>query len=384
MSFVNVVPAVSNEASGPSYSVVRLCESLISAGKDVTLAALDWAPIAYAPHFLKTFPIGMGPRRLGRSLDMARWLESEALNRKLTLIHNHGMWQMNAVYTGRVAERHGIPSMVSPRGAWSDWAMSHGSVLKKIVWPLVQKPSMKFTSCFHATALSEYDDIRRLGFDQPIAVIPNGVDIPDAVEKTEGVDRTLLFLGRIHPKKGLDLLLPAWKILQSRFPEWRLRIVGDDKGYHSESGYLQKMRILASRLSLQRIEFIGSIKGEAKWRAYSEADLFVLPTYSENFGMSVAESLASGTPAIVTKGAPWQGLEKHNAGKWIEIGIDSLISAMEELMSQSPQELGQMGLKGRDWMISDFSWQKVGHEMSEVYDWICGKTTITPSTIRTD
>ncbi|MBM4231725.1 MAG: glycosyltransferase, partial [Gammaproteobacteria bacterium] len=178
MLVVHVLPSVSEEASGPSYSVVRLCESLAEAGDTVTLTAMDWAPITNPSPVLRTFPMGLGPRRLGRSPAMARWLDEQARSGRISVLHNHGMWQMNAVYPGRVASRHGTPYMVSPRGTWSEWAMSNGSLLKRPFWHIVQRPSVDCVTCFHATADSEYEDIRRLGFRQPVAVIPNGVDIP--------------------------------------------------------------------------------------------------------------------------------------------------------------------------------------------------------------
>jgi len=382
MYSINVTPSISEEASGPSYSVVRLCQSLINLGDQVALAAMEWAPIKDPPVFLRTFNIGFGPRRLGRSPDMARWLEYEVIERKVDILHNHGMWQMNAVYPGQVAARHGVPYVVSPRGTWSTWAMANGSVLKKPFWTLIQRPAVESAACFHATAESECEDIRRLGFRQPVAVIPNGVDIPPPMFRTESATRTLLFLGRIHPKKGLDMLLLAWGAVQSRFPEWKLRIVGSDDGYHGASGYLAKLKSLSVSLGLNRIEFSGGLHGMAKWQAYADADLFVLPTHSENFGMSVAEALASGTPALVTKGAPWSGLDEQVAGRWIEIGREPLIAGLEDLLGRDTHEFREMGNNGRNWMIKDFSWLSIGQQMSDLYKWLAKESVEAPSFVK--
>ncbi len=152
---IHTVPAIAEEASGPSYSVVRLCESLIAQGEDVTLAALDWAPLAAPPPFLKAFPLGLGPRRLGRSPAMARWLDSQAAAGKVALIRNHSLWMMPNVYPGRTASRYAIPYIVSPRGTLSAWAMQSGSSVKRLFWPLLQRPSLSAVTCFHATAQSE-------------------------------------------------------------------------------------------------------------------------------------------------------------------------------------------------------------------------------------
>ena len=217
-----------------------------------------------------------------------------------------------------------------------------------------------------------------MGFRQPVAIIPNGIDIPDLPPKISGKSRTLLFLGRIHPVKGLDMLLPAWNAVQDRFPDWRLRIVGP-----GNSGYLAEVQRMASELRLERIEFSGTLYGEQKWQAYHEADLFVLPTYSENFGMTVAEALVARTPAIVTRGAPWGGLEERSAGWWIDIGIDPLVACLEDALACPMGSLEEMGQRGRDWMEAEYSWAHVGQKMADTYRWILSGGD-KPEWIRTD
>ena len=130
------------------------------------------------------------------------------------------------------------------------------------------------------------------------------------------------------------------------------------------------MKAFGTKLRLRRMEFVEPLYGEAKLSAYREADLFVLPTRSENFGITVAEALAAGTPAIVTKGAPWQGLQTHRAGWWIDIGVDALVAALEEAMAASPDELVRRGINGREWMIRDFSWHNLGKQMDRTYRWL--------------
>jgi glycosyltransferase involved in cell wall biosynthesis len=382
MRVIHVVPAITNEASGPSYSVVRLCESLIALGEKVTLAAMDLAPMGSSPSFLKTFPVGLGPRRVGRTPAMRRWLDEQVQSKCVDLLHSHGMWQMNAVYPGWAARKGNLNLVVSPRGAFSEWAMTHGSLMKKVFWPVLQRPALEHAACFHATAESEYEDIRRLGFRQPVAIIPNGIDIPALDAKTHSDSRTLLFLGRIHPKKGLDLLLPAWQQVQNRFPEWRMVIAGSDNGYFGESGYLNELQNLVQKLGLKRIEFVGELRGSKKMQAYHDAELFILPTYSENFGMTVAEALAAGTPAIVSKGAPWNGLTAQRAGWWIDVGSASLIACLKDALSRSPADLEAMGVRGRSWMDSDFSWERIGTQMVDTYRWLLDRSLPVPAWVR--
>lgn len=365
MRVIHVVPAITEEASGPSYAVPRLCESLIGAVVDLQLAALDWAPMPVSLPYLRTFPLGLGPRSLGVSPRMRRWLEAEAASGRVDLIHNHSLWMMPNVYPGRACRHGRCRLMVSPHGTLSTWALGRSTMKKKIFWHVLQASALRAAACFHATAESEYKDIRRLGFRQPVCILPNGIDLPPLEQKPGDSRRHLLFLGRIHPVKGVDILLRAWQAVEHRFPDWDLHVAGPDNG-----GYLADMQTLAAELRLERLVYRGPLYGDDKWRAYREGSLFVLPTHSENYGMTVAEALAAGTPAIVTKGAPWSGLEKQGAGWWIDIGVDSLVTCLEQALSVPPQRLSEMGLAGHEWMKRDFSWDRIGAQFSIAYRWL--------------
>lgn len=386
MRIIHVVPAISEISSGPSYSVVRLCKSLADRGANLTLAAMDWGALPSSPPpFLKVFPMGVGPKRLGRSPAMLKWLKNEVSDNKVDVIHNHGMWQMNAVYPGWAAKGQNVRLVVSPRGTFSEWAMSHGSWAKKVFWPLLQHPSIVNASCFHATSEQEYRDIRRLGFRQPVAVIPNGVDVPVYEKKLSRTDlRTLLFLGRLHSQKGLEVLLEAWSLIMARFPSWRLSIIGADSWYGVRAGYREELKKIAIHLNLERVEILEPVYGSAKWTAYAGADLFILPTFTDNFAMTVAEALAAGTPVIVTKAAPWAELDVREAGWWIDMGVDSLVAGLQNAMSLSPEELLRRGKNGREWMIRTFSWDTLGHQMDLTYGWLAAAGGAPPSWVRLD
>lgn len=282
MNIVHVMPMLSDKASGPSYSVPRLCDALIEAGNGVTLTALDWGKLDDPPSYLKTFPPGIGPRRLGRSPAMYRELFHQIKSGNVDLMHNHGMWHFTALYPGWLARKQDVPLVVSPRNAFSAWSMKHGSKAKLWFWPLLQKPALTVASCFHATAESEYNDIRRMGFRQPVAVIPNGIDVPILQKGFGGSSRTLLYLGRIHQEKGLDMLLLAWRQIQGAFGNWRLVIAGSDGAYYGPTGLLREMIELARELKLERVEFVGELLGEEKYRAYQEAELFVAVPLVQN------------------------------------------------------------------------------------------------------
>ena len=304
---------------------------------------------------------------------MRRWLLETATDDPTTIIHNHGMWQWNSVYPGQVARRTGATLICSPRGTFSEWAMSHGSRAKRLFWPMFQRPACEASRCFHATAHSEADEIRALGFTQPITVIPNGVDLPDEHRTIGRREPTVLFLSRLHPKKGLDLLLNAWSSLQDRHADWSLCIAGSDEGYYGVSGHQREMQELAQRLLLRRVSFVGDVRGEAKESLLAKASVFILPTRNENFGVAVAEALAWSVPCIVTKEAPWSGLHRKRAGWWVDCDVDAITRALDEAMAADDSARRQMGNRGRKWASEEYSWQSVGLRMAETYAWLQGR-----------
>jgi len=241
--------------------------------------------------------------------------------------------------------------------------------LKKAVWALGQGSVLRNSACLHATSEIEYRDIRRKGLSAPVAIIPIVIETPSEQKLLEHTcePRRLLYLSRIHPQKGIDILLRAWARIERHFPGWELYIVGPDNGE-----YLLQMQALAKDLRIERVTFPGPAYGYEKSQAYWSAELFVLPTHSENFGLVVAEALAHGVPAIVSKGAPWSGLEKEKCGWWVDIRVEPLTECLREAMSKSSEELFDMGTQGRHWMKRDFSWERIGKMMHETYEWVLG------------
>ena len=378
MRLIHTMPDIDKEASGPSYSVTRLCESLIAHGAQVQLALIGDAALMQERPYVQAFPAGIGPARLGNSPAMRRWLKQQVARQAADIVHNHSLWMLPNVYPGWATRGSRIPYVVSPRGTLSEWAMASGSKIKRVYWPLLQRPSIAHATLFHATAESEYEDIRRMGFRQPVAVIPNGIDLPEYQAKPVRGQRTLLFLGRLHPVKGIDFLLQAWAQLHAEFPEWQLQIAGP-----GEADYVHYLKTLAQDLHVQRVSFDGPIYGAGKFNAYRQADLYVLPSHSENFGMTVAEALACGTPCVVSQGAPWQGLQANQAGWWPEIGTEPLLAALRSALAKPQTELDAMGENGRQWMDRAFSWSHIGDTMKRVYDGILKRAPM-PDCVRLD
>jgi glycosyltransferase involved in cell wall biosynthesis len=297
------------------------------------------------------------------------------------VVHDHGLWRMPNVYAGNAAAEAGKPLVVAPRGMLSPEALSFSAMKKKVFWHLMQKSAIASAACFHATSEKEYRDIRAAGFLQPVAIIPNGIDIPDQLPgqtRTNEATLTVLSLARIHPIKGLDILLHAWQKISESHPDWRLRIIGP-----SENGHADSLRRFVAEQRLRRVSIEDALYGEEKSRVFQSASLFVLPSRSENYGMAVAEALAAGAPAITTKGTPWRDLQTEDCGWWIDHGIDSLAAALSTAMTLPASRLSEMGQKGRSWIARAFSWNRVARDMLDLYAWLAMRADM-PRFVRTD
>jgi glycosyltransferase involved in cell wall biosynthesis len=367
---VHVVAVPSTEAAGPSYTVPRLCKSLAQVDVQTDLLAIGEAAdvrengfrsARFAPDWAKV-PVANALRtshRLRREL--AR------LSMAADVIHNHGLWLMPNVHAGWTADRAHKPLIVSPRGMLGAAALQFSRLKKRIFWRAMQGRVIRGAACLHATSELEYLDIRAVGLRNPVAIVANGVDLPivSARQDRDERIRTALYLGRLHPKKGLDVLIRAWARVEQAHPNWQLRIVGP-----SEQGYVDKLRALAAAEGLRRCDFVGPLFGPEKVAAYCAADVYVLPTLNENFAMTVAEALAAEVPVIATRGSPWEGLTSERCGWWIDQGVQPLSAALSDAMSRKPGELRQMGARGRQWMARDYSWQPIGVKMRQVYEWL--------------
>jgi len=284
------------------------------------------------------------------------------------LLHDHGIWLPSNHHVAVAARRLDIPLVIHPHGMLESWALKHRGWKKRLALQMYQHRDLQTAALFIASAELEAESIRRLGLLQPIAVIPNGVEVatPRSTGNGHHGPRTALFLSRIHPKKGLLNLIEAWG--QLRPDGWRLCLAGPDEGGH----LAEVMRLVRARSLDSVIKYVGVVEGDAKDALYKNADLFVLPSFSENFGVVVAEALSHGMPVITTRGTPWEGLLHHGCGWWIDPTVDALSETLRQALVMDSVSLRAMGDKGREYS-KEFNWPNIALQTVDVYQWLLGQ-----------
>lgn len=363
LTIFQVLQGIDNPSAGPTYSVGCLSHYLVRRQHDVTVVAMGNAPKTW-PYKSSLQTFGGVVARLGLAPPEAFRYVRRAMLRQLGIIHGHGVWRAANLFPLIIDSKTPIKIVWSPRGMFSPWSWNYKGAIKKPFWYVLQKPALDRVHCFHATALSEVEDIRRLGFRQPISLIPNGVEVPHLPELPRQ-GKTIVFLSRIHEVKGLHLLIPAWQKIAQEFPDWELLIAGK-----IDSSYGRRIVTMVQERNVPRIRFLGEVLGSDKATLLASARLFVLPTFTENFGVAIAEALAHATPVITTTQTPWVDLEHRGCGWCINPTEPDLIIAFRSAMSLSNGRLEEMGKAGRAWIEDSYAWEKLAKMFEELYAWL--------------
>ncbi len=365
MKIYQIIQGIDNPSAGTTHSVGYLSHNLALLKHEVTVMALGGRPPQWPYNStLQVFDglsarIGLAPLEAIRSV-------RHSVQDSASVLHGHGVWRVANLFPLAVNTNAPAKVVWSPRGMFAQWSLHYRAARKAAFWSLLQQPALRRVHGFHATAPSEVDDIRRLGFLQPIALIPNAVDIP-ALPPSCGRTKTIAFLGRIHEVKGLHLLVPVWAQLEDHFPDWQLVIAGK-----VDSSYGRSIVNLAKELGVKRLKFVGEVLDHAKSTLLSTCRLFVLPSFSENFGIAIAEALAHAVPVITTVGTPWTTLAQRGCGWTISSSGDELKKALSMALGQSETRLDEMGMVGRRWMEEEFTWNRVANMFEAYYQWLHG------------
>ncbi len=339
------------------------------------IRAADTGPVGGLLHVSRP----LGPGWIGYSPQGERWTSAPEAGR-YQILHQHGIWYAFSRSTNSWRRRWQRPVVVAPQGTLETEALRFSKWKKVIAARLYEGQNLGEAACLQATSYQEAESFRRFGLRNPIAVIANGIDDEwidapgdaTAFRRALGIRpdrRILLFLSRVHPKKGVPLLLEAYERAGRAMDGWELVIAGPAE----DPAYLDALRRRAARISGSGpIHFTGPLLGEMRRNAFAAADVFVLPTLSDNFAMVVAEALGAGVPALVTEGAhPWRILNDERCGWWVPTTPGSLADALRTAAGSAPAELAAMGTRGRV-LARRYAWSHIAKQTDALYRWLLG------------
>lgn len=365
----------SRSSGGLFYTIQSLTQQLLRNKIDVSLlsyddqySSIDKSCYGNVPLLLYHRSKFLFLRTLGYSRDIHKIL----LKERPQIIHQQGIWMYHS-YAALLYKRKNPSAIkiIEPHGMLDPWAIHNSAWKKQIVGYLYEYENLKTANCIHALCKSEYESIRNLGLKNPVAIIPNGIDIPiDSIYLRSTEKKTLLFIGRIHPKKGLKELLFALKILKennsSFFKSWKIRIAG-----WSQIGHIEELKKIVWDYKLENhIEFIGPIYGENKEKELCNANAFVLPSFSEGLPMSVLEAWAYKLPVIMTKFCNIPEGFSNKAAIYIEPTSQSIANGLEQLAKMNESDLEIMGNNGYNLVNSKFSWDHITKQTINLYQWL--------------
>lgn len=378
MRILHVVAGLPRNGGGLAEIVPRYAAATARLGHEVTIATVADATAPLSVAVDEAVAAGVKivrcepavPRALYHSRELSRRLPT--LVAAAHLVHVHSNWTFPVWRAAHCALVAGKPLIMSPHGCLAPMSLAH-SAWKKRLAGLFDRRLLRQAAAIHATSDMERDWIERyVGTGPRIYVIPNGVELPAAAAaaaKPARRTRQVLYVGRLHPLKGLDLLLEAWGRVRRSLPDgqpWQLVVAGPD-----EQRTRMRLEEQARRTGLDNVSFIGAVFGAEKAAAFAAADLFVLPSRSENFGIAVAEALAAGVPVITTKATPWSELSGP-CGWWVDATSESIAVALDAAMHLSDAERVAMGAKGRALVEARYQWPAVGRAMVAAYQELVG------------
>lgn len=378
------IPGLASDSGGPSRSVVQLAESLNDLNEThVRLISQHLSSQqSLTPVGLKDFISSKAKSKADLLFGLAgcrglkrAWQESQP-----DIVHINGLWHLFCHFSALQSRSRKIPYIIQTHGMLSPWALNWHPFRKNIASLLYQKNDLRFASGFVATSMQEAQSIRDFGLRQPIAIIPNGIVLPERsvfnFEESLGrlKNKKFLFLGRIHPVKGLENLLEAWA--KVAIAGWALQIAGP-----GDRNYLSSLVDRAKKLNIQHdVEFSGPVSDTNKPDLFSKTDFLVLPSFSENFGVVVAEALSYGLPVITTTGTPWENLHDHHSGWCVEPTVEGLSGALKEAILADNYQYASMR-KNAFSHAKNFEWDSLARRMRDFYSALLGESAFSKNVI---
>jgi poly(glycerol-phosphate) alpha-glucosyltransferase len=319
----------------------------------------------------------VGPRSIGFSPSLKARLEGVASSN--AVFHCHGLWMYPGWAARQCAGKARRPFVVSPHGMLEPWALNNARWKKKLAGFLFENQNLASAQCLHALCPAEAANFRRLGLRNPVAIIPNGIDLETVpaqpadslVNRFPALKdrRRVLFLSRIHPKKGLDNLLLAWRKVAADFKDWQLLIAGS-----GDPAYERALKSAAADLiEKQSVIFLGPLYGQEKAAAFALASVFVLPSFSEGFSMAILEAAAAGVPVLLTPECNFPELVRAGAAVEVTANAAAIEGGIRDLLNFPGTKLADMGGCGRNLVKTAYTWPEVARQMGRVYKWLADK-----------
>ena len=367
MNILHTIASLNTRSGGTSTCTYDLVKALNGNGcrTDIlTLSPADASDVMIGQDsFIHALPNdAVSPLSLSRG--MRGFLHGET---EYDLYHTNGLWQDVNHATAAIARAKGKPCVISPHGMLYPEALLRSRWKKRLMLNLGHRRDLERADCIHVTCLREMKHCRALGLLNPMAVIPNPVAVPGFLEELNRPnDRFRIgFLGRFHPIKNIDRLIRAWSVAGKAAQDGELVLVGD-----GPAEYVSYLRDLARTLHLENVRFTGFLTGRAKFEALASLTALFVPSESENFGMSVPESLLAGTPVMASHGTPWEDLSLHNCGWWRPNDTDTLAQTIEEAAALSGEDLKNMGDAGRRLVLDQYTAPRVAKNMTLLYEYL--------------
>ncbi|WP_040281395.1 glycosyltransferase [Psychroserpens damuponensis] len=376
MKVLQVISGMGLKSGGPTTCTYNLLKGLQENHVDADLLTFDAQAndeIISREPFMKILTPPKHPR-YGYSKELKTWLETHS---DYDLYHTNALWQYASHAAALKAQKDKKPYVISAHGMLYPEGLKKSKWFKKLALGLFQKKDLLKATAFHATSHKEMTYLRAFGLTQPVAVIPNAIDV-NAFSKTTKAShsstRKIGFLGRLAPIKNLEVLIEAWAASKAMTQDAELVIIGD-----GDQVYVDQLKTLIKTHNLENITFTGFLSGQAQEDIMQKLSYLVLPSKSENFGMVVPEALAREIPVIASKGTPWEELNTKQCGWWIDSDLSSLSTAIHEALSLDEIKRLEMGENGRHLVESKYSKEAVSEMMTIFYEWILSDTKELPS-----
>jgi len=334
---------------GPTAVICSYAQALAKLGNDVEIIT-DGCDV----------PLPMGVKsivlRKDLKIRLCEYVE------KFDVVHDNGVWLLFNHMIVRAARLKKKMLFISPHGGLMPWIFKKGFIKKKVAWWCYQKWDLNACDGIFTTVEIERAAVLQLGYKGKIHMHPNGVDAPgEYCRKIEGDKKVAIFVGRIHPTKGIQDLIAAWISLNPT--DWDLHIIGPD-----EVGMQHDLEMLCKKAELcGMVKWLGMLSGDEKTKVFLNADLLILPSYSENFGLVVVEALLMGVPVLATTTTPWKVLVDEGIGWNTKPGAENIANTLKCILSLQKKQLHEIGAKGRLWANGRFDWVSIASEMMKSY-----------------